>query len=192
MVIPDASSDFSKGTILLAIAVGADREVYGSAVGKNHRSTSGHWQASGPDELVSRQPADHPFELQHAQGGHDLGGRQAGGKIRSSTPVGWLLRWPSKERSWSVRASSAGWRTGGSSARRNLADQRAELFEGVVDRLDQPGAVADQAMAAAAGQAVGRGRRRPRGSVPWHDGRWRASRSGAPLRPPRRPDRGRR
>ena len=30
----------------------------------------------------------------------------------------------------------------------DLADQRAELFEDVVDRLDQPGAVADQAVAA--------------------------------------------
>ena len=32
----------------------------------------------------------------------------------------------------------------------------AEFFEDVVDGLDQPGAVADEAMAAAAGQAVGR------------------------------------
>ena len=53
-----------------------------------------------------------------------------------------------------MRASSAGWRTGGSSARCNLADQRAKLFEDIVDRLDQPRSVADQAMAAPAGQAV--------------------------------------
>ena len=27
---------------------------------------------------MSEQPADHPFELQNAERGHDLGGRQAG------------------------------------------------------------------------------------------------------------------
>ena len=37
----------------------------------------------------------------------------------------------------------------------DLANQVAKLFEDLVDRLDQP-AVADQAMAAAAGQAVHR------------------------------------
>ena len=37
----------------------------------------------------------------------------------------------------------------------NLLDQGPKLFEDVVDRLDQPGTVADQAMAAAAGEAVG-------------------------------------
>jgi len=36
----------------------------------------------------------------------------------------------------------------------DLADQRAKLLEDVVDGLDQAGAVADQAVAAAAGQAV--------------------------------------
>jgi len=38
----------------------------------------------------------------------------------------------------------------------DLANQRAKLLEDVVDRLDQAGAVADQAVAAAAGQAVHR------------------------------------
>src|SRR5208337_1604141 len=35
--------------------------------------------------------------------------------ISSSTPTGWLSNWPSKDRSWSLRQSSAGWRTGVSS-----------------------------------------------------------------------------
>jgi len=38
----------------------------------------------------------------------------------------------------------------------DLADQRAKFLEDVVDRLDQAGAVTDQAVAAAAGQAVPR------------------------------------
>ena len=38
----------------------------------------------------------------------------------------------------------------------DLLHQGAELFEDVVDGLDQPGTVADQAVAAAAGQAVDR------------------------------------
>ena len=77
--------------------------------------------------------------------------------ISSSTPEGWLSRWPRSDRSWSVRASSAGWRTGGSSVGGvDLADQWAKLFEDVVDGLHEPGAVADQAMAAAAGHAVHR------------------------------------
>ena len=38
----------------------------------------------------------------------------------------------------------------------DLADQGAELFEDVVDGLDESRPVADQAMAAAAGQAVNR------------------------------------
>jgi hypothetical protein len=57
--------------------------------------------------------------------------------IRSSTPDSWLPRWPRKERSWSVRASSAGRRTGGLvGGGVDLADEQAQLFEYVVDRLD--------------------------------------------------------
>src|SRR5947209_7676082 len=60
--------------------------------------------------------------------------------ISSSTPVGRLSSWPSSDRSWSLRASSAGWRTG--------------VFEDVVDGFDQARAVTDQPVAAAAGQTV--------------------------------------
>ena len=38
----------------------------------------------------------------------------------------------------------------------DLADQRAKFLEDVVDGLDQPGAVADQAVAASARQTVHR------------------------------------
>ena len=77
--------------------------------------------------------------------------------ISSSTPAGWSSSWPRSDRSESERASSAGWRTGGlAGIGADLADQGAELLEDVVDGLDQPGSVADQAMAAPARQAVGR------------------------------------
>ena len=39
---------------------------------------SGKRQASSPDELVARKPANQPLQLQDAERGQDLRGRQAG------------------------------------------------------------------------------------------------------------------
>jgi hypothetical protein len=76
---------------------------------------------------------------------------------RSSTGVGESSSRPRSERSESERASSAGWRTGGfSGIGANFLNERAELFEDVVDGLDQSGTVADQVMAAPARHAVRR------------------------------------
>ena len=72
----------------------------------------------------------------------------------------------------------------------DLADERAELLEDVVDGFDQPGAVADQAMAAAAGQAVDGAGDGEDLAVLLHRvvRRWRATRSAGRPRP--RPRRG--
>ncbi len=78
-------------------------------------------------------------------------------EISSATPTGWLSSRSSRERSWSLRTSSAGLRTGGLvGSGLDLADQRTEFLEDVIDGLDEPGTVADQAMAAAAGDTVDR------------------------------------
>src|SRR5271165_5669642 len=39
---------------------------------------SGKRQASNPDELVARKPANQPLQFQDAERGQDLSGRQAG------------------------------------------------------------------------------------------------------------------
>ena len=77
--------------------------------------------------------------------------------ISSSTPEGWLVEL-AQERPFLVGEGQLGgmadgWLVGGGV---DLADQGAELFEDVVDRLDESGAVADQAVAAAACEAVDR------------------------------------
>ncbi len=57
-------------------------------------------------------------------------------RFNSSTPTGGLSRWPSRECSWSVGASSGvpQRRLGGRGG--NLADQEAELLVDAIDRLD--------------------------------------------------------
>jgi hypothetical protein len=66
--------------------------------------------------------------------------------------------WKPQERTFRVREGQLGrmadGRFLGSGA--NFLNERAELFEDVVDGLNQAGTVADQAMAAPARQAVGR------------------------------------
>ena len=123
----------------------------------DRRAIARQWQASSPDELVAGKPAHQPLQFQNAERGQDLRGSQALRAISSSTPTGWLPSWPSNDRSWSLRQSSAGWWTGGLvRGGVDLANQRAKLLKDILDRLDQAGIVTDQAVAAAAGQAVHR------------------------------------
>ena len=44
----------------------------------DRRANARQRQASSPDELVAGQPADQPLQLQDAERGQDLRGRQAG------------------------------------------------------------------------------------------------------------------
>ena len=81
--------------------------------------------------------------------------------IRSSTATAWSCSFPRSERSSSERASSAGWRTGGlARVGANFLDERPELLENVVNGFNQSRAIANQTMAAPAGQAIGRPRHR--------------------------------
>ena len=102
-------------------------------------------------------PADQPLHLQHAERRHHLRGGQAGAHDQL-VDAGRRVVEPAEQRALGVGERQLG----GMAHRRlirggpDLPDQRAELFEDVVDRLDQPGAVADQAVAAAAAEAVDR------------------------------------
>jgi hypothetical protein len=61
-----------QGVFLLVEAVWAAWEMCGWVFGEDRRVTSVRRQDLGADELMAGQPADHPLELQDAQGGHDL------------------------------------------------------------------------------------------------------------------------
>ena len=103
------------------------------------------------------QPLDQALELEHAERGHDLAGGHAGAGDQI-IDGGRLIVEPAQERAFRVGKCQLGRMTNGRllGIGANLLNERPELFEDVVDRLDQAGTVADQAMAAPARQAVGR------------------------------------
>ena len=99
---------------------------------------------------------DQSFELEDAERGHDLAGGHAGAGDQV-VDAGRLIVKLAQERSLRVGECQLG----GMTDRRlvgigaDLADQWSELFHDVVDGLDQAGTVADQAMAAPAGETIG-------------------------------------
>src|SRR5271157_3522661 len=114
-------------------------------------------QASSPDELVAGKPAHQPLQLQDAERGQDLSGSQAGASDQLVDADGMVVEL-AEQGSLLVAEAKLGRVADGGLVRGgvHLANQRAKLLEDVVDRLDQAGAVTDQAVAAAAGQAVHR------------------------------------
>ena len=100
---------------------------------------------------MSWQSSDETLELEDAQGGQDLRGGQPrpGDQLVNSDGVTVEL---SQERSLLVAEGDLGGVADGGFIGRGVdfTYERAQLFEDVVDRHDQLGAVADQAMAAAA------------------------------------------
>ena len=112
---------------------------------------------TSPDELVAGKPANQPLQLQDAERGQDLSGRQAGAGDQLVDADGMVVEL-AEQRSLLVAEAKLGRVADGGLVRGgvHLANRRAKFLEDVVDRLDQAGAVTDQAVAAAAGQAVHR------------------------------------
>src|SRR5271165_3251033 len=109
---------------------------------------SGKRQASSPDELVAGKPANQPLQLQDAERGQDLSGRQAGAGDQLVDADGMVVEL-AEQRSLLVAEAQLGRVADGGLVRSgvHLANQRAKLLEDVVDRLDQAGSVTDQAVA---------------------------------------------
>ena len=118
---------------------------------------SGKRQASSPDELVAGKPANQPLQFQDAERGQDLKGSQAGAADQLVDADGMVVEL-AEQGSLLVAEAKLGRVADGGLVRGgvHLANQRAKFLEDVVDRLDQAGAVPDQAVADAAGQAVHR------------------------------------
>src|SRR5208337_2892091 len=120
--------------------------------------TPGNAEArSSPDELVAGEPAHQPLQLQDAEGRQDLGGGESGADNQLVNSGGLAFKL-AEEGSFLVGEGQLGGVADGGLVRGgvDLANQRAKFLEDVVDGLDQAGAVTDQAVAAAAGQAVHR------------------------------------
>ena len=104
---------------------------------------------------MAGKPAHQPLQLQDAERGQDLSGSQAGAGDQLVDADGMVVE-VAEQGAFLIgkgqfdRVADGGLVRGGV----DLANQRAKLLEDVVDRLDQAGSVADQAVAAAAGQAV--------------------------------------
>jgi len=114
-------------------------------------------QAASPDELVARKPANQPLQFQDAERGQDLSGSQAGADDQVVNADGMVVEL-AEQGSLLVAEAQLGRVADGGLVRGgvDLANQWAKFLKDVVDRLDQLGAVTEQAVAAAAGQAVHR------------------------------------
>ena len=121
----------------------------------DRRAIARQWQASSPDELVAGKPANQPLQFQNAERGQDLRGSQAGASDQLVDADGMVVEL-AEQRSLLVAEAKLGRVADGGLVRGgvHLANQRAKFLEDVIDRLDQLGAVTEQAVAAAAGQAV--------------------------------------
>ena len=84
------------------------------------------------------QPADEPLQLEDAEGGHDLGGDQAGADDQLVDASGAVVEL-AQEHALLVGEGELGGMADGSFVRggADLAEQRAELLKDVVDRLHQ-------------------------------------------------------
>jgi hypothetical protein len=118
---------------------------------------------------MSGETLDQPFELEHAERGHDLAGGHAGAGDEIVDSRRMIVQ-VSQERSFRVGKCQLGRVTHGWFLwiGANFLNQGTKLFHDVVDRFDQAGTVADQAMAAPAGQAIGRARDREDFAILFH------------------------
>ncbi len=109
---------------------------------------------------MAGEPVHQALHFQDAEGGHDLRGGQAGAGDQV-VDAGRLVVELAEQRSLCVgerqlgRMTDRGLRWTGL----HFSDEWSELIDDVVDGLDQSGAVADQAVAASAGETIDR---------PWH------------------------
>jgi hypothetical protein len=113
--------------------------------------------ASGADEAMAGRPADRPFELRDVERGHDPGGDPPGPRDPLVAPDG-----PVAEPARQPTALVGEGQPGGVADRRlvvggaGLAPHPVGFLDDLFDDPDPPGAVADEAVAAAAGRAVDR------------------------------------
>jgi hypothetical protein len=113
--------------------------------------------ASGADEARAGQPADRPLELRDVERAHDPGGDQPGPRdplVHAGGPLAEPAQQPAFRLGEGQPGGVADRRLAGGGA--GLAPHPVGFFDDLFDDLDQPGAVADETVEAAAGQAVGR------------------------------------